>query len=95
MYFTYPNYFIKGSDNVVPMFNDSWSRTRNVLKNTNFKQYVEMFPDSEELKYMQTAGNGGTAQGRTPNNDMKHIRPGRILCITKVGHGFYSHDFKQ
>ena len=71
MYFTYPNYFIKGSDNVVPMFNDSWSRTRNVLKNTNFKQYVEMFPDSEELKYMQTAGNGGTAQGRTPNNDMK------------------------
>lgn len=53
------------------MFNDSWSRTRNVLKNTNFKQYVEMFPDSEELKYMQTAGNGGTAQGRTPNNDMK------------------------
>ena len=53
------------------MFNDSWSRTRNVLKNTNFKQYVEMFPDSEELKYMQTAGNGGTPQGHTPNNDMK------------------------
>lgn len=71
MYFTYPNYFKKGSDNVVPMFNDSWSRTRNVLKNTNFKQYVEMFPDSEELKYMQTAGNGGTPQGRTPGNDMK------------------------
>ena len=71
MHFTYPNYFSKGSDNVVPMFNDSWSRTRNVLKNTNFKQYVEMFPDSEELKYMQTAGNGGTPQGHTPNNDMK------------------------
>lgn len=71
MYFTYPNYFKKGSDNVVPMFNDSWSRTRNVLKNTNFKQYVEMFPDSEELKYMQTAGNGETAHGRTPGNDMK------------------------
>ena len=71
MHFTYPNYFSKGSDNVVPMFNDSWSRTRNVLKNTNFKQYVEMFPNSEELKYMQTAGNGGTPQGHTPNNDMK------------------------
>ena len=71
MHFTYPNYFSKGSDNIVPMFNDSWSRTRNVLKNTNFKQYVEMFPDSEELKYMQTAGNGGTPQGHTPNNDMK------------------------
>lgn len=71
MYFTYPNYFLKGSDNVVPMFNDSWSRTRNVLKNTNFRQYLEMFPDSEELKYMQTAGNGGTPQGKVPNNEMK------------------------
>ncbi len=55
-----------------------------------------MFPDSEELKYMQTAGNGGTAQGRTPNNDMKLFDQGRILCITKwLDTGFYSHDFKQ
>ncbi|WP_308755507.1 heparin-sulfate lyase HepC [uncultured Bacteroides sp.] len=71
MHFTYPNYFLKGSDNVVPMFNDSWSRTRNVLKNKNFKPYVELFPDSEELRYMQTAGNGGTAEGKTPGNEMK------------------------
>lgn len=71
MYFTYPNYFLKGDDNVVPMFNDSWSRTRNVLKNKNFKPYVELFPDSEELRYMQTAGNGGTAEGKTPGDEMK------------------------
>ena len=71
MHFTYPNYFSKGSDNVVPMFNDSWSRTRNVLKNTNFKQYVEMFPARAESLHTQTAGNGGTPQGHTPNNDMK------------------------
>lgn len=70
MYFTYPNYFQKGSDNIVPMFNDSWSRTRNVICN-NFKNYVEMFSDSEELKYMATGVNGNTPQGKTPNNDMK------------------------
>ena len=70
MYFTYPNYFQKGSDNIVPMFNDSWSRTRSIINN-NFKNYVEMFSDSEELKYMATAVNGNTPQGKTPNNDMK------------------------
>ena len=79
MYFTYPNYFLSGTskdelenlDQIVPMFNDSWNRSRNTLKNNNFKTYVEMFPDSEELKYMYTAGNGGTAQGKTPGNEMK------------------------
>lgn len=72
MYFTYPNYFVKGSDFVVPAFNDSWvaNWNRSVLKK-NFKRYVEMFSDSEEFKYMLTASNGGKAQGHTPNNDMK------------------------
>lgn len=79
MHFTYPNYFLAGPSNgtfatmdqIVPMFNDSWNRSRNTLKNNNFKIYAEMFPDSEELKYMYTAGNGGTAQGKTPGNEMK------------------------
>lgn len=30
-----------------------------------------MFPDSEEFKYMATAGNNGAAQGKTPGNEMK------------------------
>lgn len=79
MHFTYPNYFLAGissgnfatMDQIVPMFNDSWNRSRNTLKNSNFKIYAEMFPDSEELKYMYTAGNGGTAQGKVLGNEMK------------------------
>lgn len=91
MYFTYPNYFLSGTskdelenlDQIVPMFNDSWNRSRNTLKNNNFKTYVEMFPDSEELKYMYTAGNGGTAQGKTPGNEMKIFDDaGFTLCVT-------------
>lgn len=78
MHFTYPNYFAKGSSNdseekldqIVPMFNDSWNKTRSILTK-NFKKYLEMFPDSEELKYMATSGNGGTSQGKTPGNEMK------------------------
>lgn len=45
-----------------------------------------MFPDSEELKYMQTAGNGGTAQGRTPNNDMSYSTRQDIMYYEMVGH---------
>ena len=30
-----------------------------------------MFPDSEELKYMQTAGKWWNSTGTYPNNDMK------------------------
>lgn len=78
MHFTYPNYFAKGSssdseeklDQIVPMFNDSWNKTRSILTK-NFKKYLEMFPDSEELKYMATSGNGGASQGKTPGNEMK------------------------
>lgn len=78
MHFTYPYYFAEGTskgtpaeiDQIVPMFNDSWNRGRSTMTN-NFKTYVEMFPDSEEFKYMATAGNNGTAQGKTPGNDMK------------------------
>ncbi|MDR0940139.1 MAG: heparinase II/III family protein [Mediterranea sp.] len=71
-HFTYPNYFAKGSDYVVPAFNDSWvsNWTRNVLKN-NFTRYTNMFPDSEELLYMATAANGGTPRGSAPGNGMK------------------------
>ena len=30
-----------------------------------------MFPESDELKYMATSGNGGASQGNTPGNEMK------------------------
>ena len=78
MHFTYPNFFAKGSssdseeklDQFVPMFNDSWNKTRSILTK-NFKKYSEMFPESDELKYMATSGNGGASQGNTPGNEMK------------------------
>lgn len=78
MHFTYPNFFAKGSssdseeklDQIVPMFNDSWNKTRSILTK-NFKKYSEMFPESDELKYMATSGNGGASQGNTPGNEMK------------------------
>ncbi|WP_294618680.1 heparin-sulfate lyase HepC [uncultured Bacteroides sp.] len=78
MHFTYPNYFAAGTskgtpaeiDQIVPMFNDSWNRGRSTMTN-NFKLYASMFPDSEEFKYMATAGNNGAAQGKTPGNEMK------------------------
>lgn len=36
-----------------------------------FQKYSEMFPESDELKYMATSGNGGASQGNTPGNEMK------------------------
>lgn len=70
MNFTYPNYFKKGSDNIVPMFNESFSQTRNVRKN-NFKSYMDMFPDSREFLYMYSGYNGGTTMGTCPDTDLK------------------------
>lgn len=78
MHLTYPNYFRKAKNDSqdekhpLPSFNDSWKegKTRNVLLN-NFKKYLTLFPDSEELRYMTTAVNGGSAQGVVPGNDMK------------------------
>lgn len=72
MHFTYPNYFTTGSDYIVPAFNDSWKSnwTRSTISK-NFIRYVELFPDSEEFKYMATAANGGSSQGKTPGNEMK------------------------
>ena len=53
MHFVYPNYFLQGSskdtedklDQIVPMFNDSWNKTRSIIQK-NFKKYAEMFPES-------------------------------------------------
>lgn len=60
MYFTYPNYFIpKSNYNCTSAFNDSWVKTKNVLSN-NFKNYAEMFPENQELRYMATVGEEGT-----------------------------------
>ena len=72
IHFTYPNYFEKGSDYIVPGFNDSWKSnwSRSTISK-NFIKYTELFPDSEEFKYMATAVNGGNAQGKTPGNDIK------------------------
>lgn len=57
MHFTYPSYFIKGSKDCSPAFNDSWIKTRSVL-NKNFVKYAKMFPDDSELDYMKTYGKG-------------------------------------
>ena len=72
IHFTYPNYFEKGADYIVPGFNDSWKSnwSRSTISK-NFIKYTELFPDSEEFKYMATAVNGGNAQGKTPGNDIK------------------------
>lgn len=70
MNFTFPNYFKRGSDNIVPMFNDSFSRTRSIRKK-NFKSYCDMFPDNEELRYMYTGANGATPQGTCPDTEMR------------------------
>lgn len=70
MNFTYPNYFQKGTDNIVPMFNESFSQTRNVRKN-NFKSYMDMFPDNREFLYMYTGHNGGTPTGTCPDTKLK------------------------
>lgn len=67
MHFTYPNYFIpKSNYNCTSAFNDSWVKTKNVLSN-NFKNYAEMFPDNQELRYMATVGEEGTC----PDTDIK------------------------
>lgn len=76
MYFTYPNYFRKSKggldDYVVPSFNDSWKSNWNrSTLSRNFRRYVELFPDSEEFKYMASAVNGGTTVGNTPGNGLK------------------------
>ena len=59
MHFTYPSYFIKGSRDCSPAFNDSWVKTRSVL-NKNFVKYTEMYPNDSELNYMKTYGKEGT-----------------------------------
>lgn len=67
MHFTYPNYFIpKSNYNCTSAFNDSWVKTKNVLSN-NFKNYAEMFPENQELRYMATVGEEGTC----PDTDIK------------------------
>lgn len=68
MNFTYPNFFnSKLGGQCVPGFNDtrqaSW--TRSVLTK-NFKRYVEMFSDNQELLYMATAGKQGAQPATTP-----------------------------
>ena len=73
-HFTYPNYFKSGPDNdyIVPGFNDSWkSNWKRSTISKNFDRYVELFPDSEEFKYMATAVNGNTPQGSHPDTEIK------------------------
>lgn len=50
IHFTYPNYFEKGADYIVPGFNDSWKSnwSRSTISK-NFIKYTELFPDSEEF----------------------------------------------
>lgn len=78
MHFVYPNYFTKGTsaaseeklDQIVPMFNDSWNKTRSVIQK-NFKRYAEMFPDNKELASMAAAGNSNTIPEHHPDNEIK------------------------
>lgn len=78
MHFVYPNYFLQGSskdtedklDQIVPMFNDSWNKTRSIIQK-NFKKYAEMFPESKELASMAAAGNSNTAPEFHPGNEIK------------------------
>lgn len=61
MHFTYPNYFIPNTNyNCTSAFNDSWVKTKSVLSK-NFVSYAEMFPQNQELLYMATEGNEGSA----------------------------------
>lgn len=79
MHFTYPLFFnSKSSGYYVPGFNDtrqkSW--TRSVLIK-NFKRYIEMFSDHQELLYMATSG----AQGTQPNIQPKLFDKGGYYIL--------------
>lgn len=54
MHMTYPNYSVPGFNDTRPV-----SLTKNVLTR-NFKKYVEMFPDNEEMKWMASDGKLGS-----------------------------------
>lgn len=67
MHFTYPNYFTAATnDYCSSAFNDSWMKTKNILRN-NFLKYTEMFPSNQGLRYMATLG----TEGKMPSTDIK------------------------